>query len=100
MFKFLTCRSIRRSLPDYVTRRLSSAENDRIERHLAVCPDCAAARHSLSPGGCARRRGARSAAAALALRLERTASAAARRLRRYGCQRSPWTGSLARGGTA
>ena len=48
MFKVFACRSVRQSLPDYVTHRLSSAENARIERHLSGCSDCAAARHSMA----------------------------------------------------
>jgi len=47
LFKVFICRSVRRSLPDYATRRLSTAESDRIERHLAGCPECAAVHHSL-----------------------------------------------------
>jgi len=42
LLKRFACRSIRRSLPDYVTLRLSSEARDRVERHLAVCRECSA----------------------------------------------------------
>jgi anti-sigma factor RsiW len=47
MFRRFACPATRRSLPDYATNRLSSAERDRVERHLAICRDCSAAHHKL-----------------------------------------------------